>query len=65
MLNCVRFGVVAGRERALVAGQNGLVYVFNVPTWSSAARVPVCPLLARFQHVACQEVNTLQRGRGQ
>lgn len=31
MLNCVRFGFVAGRERAVVATQSGSVYIFAVP----------------------------------
>jgi len=37
MLNCVRTGVVAGRERMLVAGQDGYVRVFELPTRALAA----------------------------
>ena len=56
MLNCVRFGRVAGRERAVVAGQNGVVYVFELPEGvTPETRVPVRrlpPLLACSQRMA-------------
>jgi hypothetical protein len=42
MLNCVRFGIVAGRERAVVAGQNGVAYFFELPSCDKPdAHVPV------------------------
>ena len=41
MLNCVRFGIVAGQERAVVAAQNGFIYLFAVPTWASEEQIPV------------------------
>lgn len=40
MLNCVRFGNIAGQQRAIVAGQNGAVYVFEVPAPPSPGQAP-------------------------
>ena len=31
MLNAVRFGMVAGRERLIVAGQDGFIRIFELP----------------------------------
>jgi hypothetical protein len=43
MLNSVRFGTIAGRERAVVAGQNRVVYFFELPSsHKPEEHVPVC-----------------------
>jgi hypothetical protein len=56
MLNCVRFGTVNGSERAFVSGQNGLIYIFSVPSWTSPERIPVRssnPLQQQRRILAC------------
>lgn len=40
MLNCIRFGSIAGKQRALVAGQNGGIYVFELPPLPDAGKKP-------------------------
>eukprot|EP00892_Ulva_mutabilis_P010234 jgi/Ulvmu1/7583/UM038_0006.1 len=40
MLNCIRFGSVAGVQRALVAGQNGGIYVFEIPPVPTVGKKP-------------------------
>lgn len=55
MLNCVRFGSIAGQERAVVAAQNGLLYLFAVPQWTTAQQIPV--RFARTQAVTLQRIN--------
>lgn len=40
MINCIRFGSVAGKQRAIVAGQNGAIYVFELPPPPSPSQDP-------------------------
>lgn len=40
MINCIRFGIVAGKQRAIVAGQNGAIYVFELPPPPSPSQDP-------------------------
>jgi hypothetical protein len=43
VLNCVRFGTIAGRERAVVGGKNGIVYFLELPAGANAEKpVQVC-----------------------